>query len=231
MKKAKSARPKSSSADTTTTPSSVSHSVDQNLVEHTSGETHPAAHATVEPAMDSDAVTKPSQKPQGAQSRPQRHQDGFQDIPEDALPPERPDPILSLQLSAALHSKLRYQAQDEGISVEALALEMLAESVVLRAWEIVERKSAMRGLATGQGAGQPQGSYNRGGYGNAPQGNGNSKHPRPQHGANSGQGQHSHGNRSQGYGGGHGRHQNNAWMEDKAAFLEYVRNQEKRGRR
>lgn len=235
MKKAKSARQKSSSStDITAVPSSPSRSTDESPVALNSGDTHSPSPASGETQSAKATRSESLQKSQGTQPRPQRRATDFQDIPEDALPPERPDPILSLQLSAALHSKLRYQAQDEGISVEALALEMLAESVVLRAWEIVERKSAMRGLAPGQGAGQPQGPYNRSGYNNSsPQGHGNSKHPRPQYGASSGQNhpQGQHGNRSQGYSGSHGRHQNNAWMEDKAAFLEYVRNQEKRSRR
>jgi hypothetical protein len=224
MKKAKSARPRSSSsADTAASPSNPVCSVETSL-----GDQFPNGMSSTDTPPEPQANKKRAHASQTAQSKSQLD---FSDIPKDALPPERPDPILSLQLSAALHSRLRHQAQDEGISVEALALEMLAESVVLRAWEIVERKSAMRGLSNGPGGGQAQGSYNRGGYGNQSQANGNTKHPRPQYGASAGQNQHSNGQRAQGYNGGHGRHQNNAWMEDKAAFLEYVRNQEKRGRR
>lgn len=224
MKKAKSARPRSSSSvNTTTSPNNSNSSMDPSQVDPYSN-----GAISTEKSSESLASKKRAHTPQMAQSH---RQVDFSDIPKDALPPERPDPILSLHLSAALHSRLRHQAQDEGISVEALALEMLAESVVLRAWEIVERKSAMRGLSPGPGGNQPQGSYHRGGYGNQPQANGNTKHPRPQYGASSGQNQHSNGHRAQSYNGGHGRHQNNAWMEDKAAFLEYVRNQEKRGRR
>ena len=119
MKKAKSARPKLSSPDTTTIPSAPSGSVDQS-----SDDSQSASHHADCSESSHSAVKQPPARPQGAQSRPQARQDDYQDIPEDALPPARPDPILSLQLSAALHSKLRYQAQDEGISVEALALEM-----------------------------------------------------------------------------------------------------------
>lgn len=157
----------------------------------------------------------------------------FEDIPEDALPPARPEPVLSLKLSAALHGRLRHQAQDEGISIEALVQEMLAESVVLRAWEIMERKTAMRGGSAGMGSGQPhgQGGGHRSNYGQGQPANGNSKYSRPHYNAPTGQGGYGNGGRSNGYQNNQGRNQNQAWMEDRAAFLEYVRNQEKRGRR
>lgn len=102
---------------------------------------------------------------------------------------------LTVQVSSSLKEKLARTAQEEGVSVDALAQELLAEGVVLRAWEIIERKSAMRGNTQQQ----PQ-----------------HRHPR-------------HGN---GNGNGPRRHQQAAgnWMEDRAAFLEYVRNQEKGGR-
>lgn len=157
----------------------------------------------------------------------------YDDIPEDALPPPRPDPILSLQLSAALHYKLQHQAKDEGISVEALAQEMLAESVVLRAWEIAERKNAMRGPHSHAGSGGP--NYGREGqqrppYGANGQANGNTRHPRGYERPSSASPELTHHQTRPTTGPGQ-RRPNNAWMEDKAAFLEYVRNQEKRTRR
>jgi hypothetical protein len=104
---------------------------------------------------------------------------------------------LTVQISAALKEKLARTAQEEGVSIDVLAQELLAEGVVLRAWEIIERKSAMRGNS------QPSHHHHQ-------------QQHRP----------HRHGN-----GGGHRRHQPNGnWMEDRAAFLEYVRNQEKAGR-
>jgi len=98
---------------------------------------------------------------------------------------------LTLPLSAALLAKLRASAEDEGVTIEQLATELLSEGVVLRAWEIIERKNAMRAPSHGNGHG----------HGN---GNGHHGNRRPQANVN--------------------------WMEDRAAFLEYVRNQEKRGR-
>lgn len=137
-----------------------------------------------------------------------------------AMPVASPEiASLSLQVSKALRKRLEHSAREEGISVEDLASELLAEGLVLRAWEIVERKSAMRG-----GGGNPQQQQQR---------QGNNRH----------QG-HGGGNNKQGHGGGnnnkHGggrmnkRHAAHATslnlMEDKAAFLEYVRNQERKQR-
>lgn len=114
-------------------------------------------------------------------------------------------------LTRALKSKLANMARDEGVDLEQLVQELLAESVTLRAWEIIERKNAMRGASDGssqQGAGrpfQPNGPRRPGGNSYAGQQQQGGRRPPP---------------------GGIG----NAWMEDKAAFLEYVRNQEKRRR-
>ena len=119
-------------------------------------------------------------------------------------------------------------AREEGIDLPSLVSELLAEGVTLRAWEIIERKSAMRGHSAG---GQPQ------------QGNGNQRYgnhrggPNDRHGNQRGGPNDRHGNSRYGYPQGNrrppsgGNMANNAWMEDKAAFLEYVRNQEKQRRR
>lgn len=108
------------------------------------------------------------------------------------------DELLTLKLSQSLISKLKHSAQEEGVEIEALVAELLAEGITLRAWEIIERKSAMRSSnAVAQPQHQP---FNN-------QRHGNTRH------------------------GGARPPANNNWMEDKAAFLEYVRNQEKRGRR
>lgn len=102
---------------------------------------------------------------------------------------------LTVQVSSSLKEKLTRTAQDEGVTVEALVQELLAESVVLRAWEIIERKSQMRGNTQQQ----PQQQHRQ------QQRNGNGPGPRRNQPAGN-------------------------WMEDRAAFLEYVRNQEKSGR-
>lgn len=121
----------------------------------------------------------------------------------DALPKDD-DGLVSIRLSNALIRKIRYQAADEGIGVEDFIEELLAESVTLRAWEILEKKSTMRGGNTRQ---QHQSREQSGGRFNSRSG-----------GRKSG----NRGGMSQ------GRYQN--IMEDKASFLEYVRNQERNRR-
>lgn len=129
----------------------------------------------------------------------------------------RLEELANLKLTRALHLKLSTMAREEGVSLEQLVQELLAEGATLRAWEIIERKSAMRGAGQGQGNGNRP--FGNGGYGN--QGG---------HRQGGNQGGHRHGG-PQGPGqGGRPARGNNAWMEDKAAFLEYVRNQEKRRR-
>ena len=114
---------------------------------------------------------------------------------------------LSIKLSAALCRKIRSQAEDEGIEVEDFVTELLAEGVVLRAFEIVERKNQMRNPSVGP-------IVNRSGN-NQPSGNSRGN-------IHSGSG----GNQRKGHRGmSHGRYQ--SIMDDKATFLEYVRNQER----
>lgn len=116
---------------------------------------------------------------------------------------------LQIKVSAALIRKLTLQAQDEGVSLEEFIGELLAESVVLRAWEIVERKAQMRG---GNAGGNQVQNQNR----NQNQGGGRHNHNK----GNSGGGNRNNRN--------HQRY--HALMDDKAAFLEYVRNQERKQR-
>ena len=137
-----------------------------------------------------------------------------------------PDPLpenLTIRISKALHRKLRDNAREESVSIDELISELLAEGVVLRAFEIVERKHTMRG-------GNQQ-SHRGSSNGNA---NGNVAH------GNTQQGNQQH--RSQFQQGGNrqaqkklqrqARQHANAMdlLQDKAAFLEYVRNQEKKRR-
>jgi hypothetical protein len=53
--------------------------------------------------------------------------------------------FLLVKLSKQLRSRLQQTAESEGVGVTDLVEELLAESVVLRAWEIMQRKGAMRG--------------------------------------------------------------------------------------
>lgn len=132
-------------------------------------------------------------------------------LPKPQSKPEVEPEVLQIKLSRALIRKLKDQAADEGISLEEFVTELLAESVVLRAWEIVERKSQMKGNSGGNS--QPMGN-NRGN-------NGNSAGPN-----NSGRG----GNRGNKGHRGMNPMRYQAIMEDKASFLEYVRSQERKGR-
>lgn len=109
---------------------------------------------------------------------------------------------LEISLSRSLMRQLGKQAAEEGVSVPELVNELLAEAVTLRAWEIIERKNQMRA--------QPLVSGNR--SGNHNNNGGSNRNQR----------------RGSGRGMSHGRYQN--IMDDKASFLEYVRNQERNRR-
>ena len=103
--------------------------------------------------------------------------------------------VFKLPLSRSLARKVQQKAADEGVSPEELLCELVAEGLVLRAWEIMERKSTMRG-----GNNRPQ-TFNQ-------------KNRYQQKGR-------------RGFNRGNRNEKGNALLEDRAAFLEYVRNQEK----
>lgn len=105
---------------------------------------------------------------------------------------------IQLRVSQSLHRKIKQKAADEGVPVQELLGELIAEGLVLRAWEIMERKIAMRT--------SPSHSYK-----------GNNRYEQRSGRKNFGKG-----NRSE---------KNAHILEDRAAFVEYVRNQEKGGRK
>ena len=107
---------------------------------------------------------------------------------------------LVVELSKSLMRKIIQQSKDEGISVGDFVGELISEGVVLRAWEIVERKGQMRNPQS-----VPSGNRNN-------INNSNNRNQRKNHRG----------------GVSHGRYQ--AIMDDKATFLEYVRNQERNRR-
>jgi len=113
---------------------------------------------------------------------------------------------LHVKLSKSLIRKLREQAADEGIALDEFVTELLSESVVLRAWEIVERKNQMKG-------------------GSQPLGNNRSTGPQQQNRNNNQQQQQGQRGTKGHRGMNHSRYQN--IMEDKGAFMEYVRGQER----
>ena len=51
--------------------------------------------------------------------------------------------VLTVTLSESLFRKLQHKSHGEGVSMQELARELLAEGVILRAWEILERNKAM----------------------------------------------------------------------------------------
>jgi len=124
-------------------------------------------------------------------------------------PSQESDEELSLKLSRSLMRKIKSQAQEEGVSVNEYLTELLSEGVVLRAWEIVEKKTQLRGGAV---PGMNQGGMNR----------------MPQQQGRGGGNQHGNHRKGGHRGMSHGRYQ--AIMDDKASFLEYVRNQERNRR-
>jgi hypothetical protein len=81
---------------------------------------------------------------------------------------------LTVRLSRSLYGKLLESAHDEGIGVEELAKEILAEGVSLRIWDILERRSRTREgemlrqqpQRSQQGSGNPGNQINQGNQGN-----------------------------------------------------------------
>lgn len=155
-------------------------------------------------------------------------EDDFNQDDDDSSGQQNYIPIpITLKLSRSLLRKLNDNAREEGVTMEELAAELVSEGVVIRAWEIVEKKAAMRG--GNQNPNNP-GNFNR--QGNSAGGN------QAQNGNNL-SGSHSQ-RQFQGPGNKmaqkklqrQARQHANAMdlMSDKAAFLEYVRNQEKKRR-
>ncbi len=125
------------------------------------------------------------------------------------------EPELTVKLTRQLHGKLTQLAKEEGVSVDLLVLELLSEGATLRAFEVIESKAAMRGMGPSNptpGTQQGRSGYHQGGRsGQHRDQRGGSNHPR-----------HGSGRRP--------APANSAWMEDRATFLEYVRNQERERR-
>jgi predicted DNA binding CopG/RHH family protein len=186
---------------------------------------NPEVIAPIQPrvVMNKAAQPTPSQAPtqshsQAQDSRGERvHHQETRPVHHNQSHKPQSNDGLKVRLSESLVKKLKDQASDEGISLEEFVAELLAESVVLRAWEIVERKNAMKGHS-----GQGQGPMGGGGRNNYNQGQGNKGNPNQRGGQ--GQGGGNQGNKGH-RGMSHVRYQ--SIMDDKAMFLEYVRNQEK----
>lgn len=136
--------------------------------------------------------------------------------------------VISVPLSQSLARKLKIKAQQEGVSVEDFVSELLAEGLVLRAWEIMERKNTMR---SGQ-------ANNANFYPNARSNNNNNRNFRNSGNPNFNRTRPLGGNGSSlsGQQGGHSNNHRRAAaynniLEDSANFIEYVRSQEKKQQR
>jgi len=142
----------------------------------------------------------------------------FDDSDEDDVPTVvQASGALKVDLSSALLARLRSQAEEDGLSLEDYVRELLAESVTLRAFEIIEKRFQMRG---GNPSPAPMNRNSNQGHGqqgnNGRHNNNNNGGRRPDRGNNR------RGNMSQ------QRYQ--TIMDDKATFLEYVRSQERQQR-
>ena len=111
--------------------------------------------------------------------------------------PESDEATLKITVSRSFASKLKRTAQEEGLSLDDLATELLTEGLVIRSWEIVERKLTMRGETGNQ---------------NNNQNRGNNNFRRNNHHKHGGQG-----GKRPGF--------NNNVLDDRASFIDYVRNQ------
>lgn len=150
------------------------------------------------------------------------------EVEEDEDAPGQRDHLhepVTLHLSRSLIRKLRDNSREEGVTMEELASELVAEGVVLRAWEIVERKATMRGGNAGQSNQGNQNNFNRGTNGIGNHGNHQQPHQTKQHFTPGNKMAQKKLQRQ------HRQHANAMdLMSDKAAFIEYVRNQEKKRR-
>jgi hypothetical protein len=128
---------------------------------------------------------------------------------------------LSVGLSESLYRKLAQKAHGEGVSLEEMARELLAEGVVLRAWEILERKMMMRTSGNSHGGFQQSEGRSRGPSRNPMQSSG--MHNKPRNGGGSFQGG---ANPSAPRRPSPTQYRN--ILEDSANFIEYVRSQERK---
>ena len=146
--------------------------------------------AEVSAQRDSEVCMEKKDNKQDSEKRQQQVHDK-QEVAEET------SEVFALRVSQTLSRKIKQKAADEGISPHELACELIAEGLVLRAWEIMERKSTMRSA--------PSGNYKSN---NRYRGGGEQKGRKNFNKANRAE-KHAH------------------ILEDRAAFVEYVRNQEK----
>ena len=124
-------------------------------------------------------------------------------------PKKQEEQVLHLKVSKTLKEKLISKARMEGVSLEDFAGELLAEGLVLRAWEIMERKSTMTK-----------------GSGNSNYNNNNHKNNHKNNRYNNNRQKRNHGNNNRRY----NNSGNSSVVDDNANFMEYLRKQEQQQR-
>lgn len=160
------------------------------------------AHAKTVQADPTPTTASASEESQNSASPPDAAAPGRS----SSAMPASTDATLTLHMSATLLRQLEAKARDEGVSLTMLATELLAEGLVLRAWEILERQVTMR-------------------FGESPMSS---------HGAHGARGARPDGGGHDRRGGRGGRRppprpRGNV-MDDQATFLEYVRTQDRKRR-
>ncbi len=182
--------------------------------EHTAKEV--LSHKPAVPAVLNAKVDEVSQNRPPQHVPHPKHRDNVNEV----LAPKTEQAFnIALDLSGSLGKKLRDVAREEGITVESFARELIAEGLLLRAFEIADRRNNMR-----QGS-NPQSQGSQGSYNNNRGGGQGSNYRGPQGGR---------GGQQQNHRGGNNQNRRNVnihnLMEDKASFIEYVRSQEKKRR-
>ena len=152
-----------------------------------------------------------------------RTQSDIFDVEDDFSPEQNIDgQEFVIRISKSLHRKINSQAQDEGLTLQEFAAELLTEGVVVRAWEIVERKNQMRGLGNTQPSNRSSGANSSNSHNNSNSNSNSNGAGQYGRNPNNRKQQHHRGGMS------HTRYQ--SIMDDKATFLEYVRQQERNRR-
>lgn len=128
-----------------------------------------------------------------------------------------------IKLSKSLFNALCAKSKEEGVSAQEFALELISEGLTLRAWEIMERKQAMKHGKPGPNNGGTASYTNnnrQNGKGGFRQGNNNFSRGRNGY------------NKFSNNPSNHGGRQNNFKniIDDNASFIDYVRKQEKKNR-
>lgn len=129
---------------------------------------------------------------------------------------QRTNEKLELTVTSTLYRKLHEKSKKEGVTIDELASELLAEGLVLRAWEIMERKITMKSNSNSNSSSRNirQNYRNHNHNSNRYRPNNNTQFQgKSKNNPTQGQRRHKYGNQD---------------IDDNANFIEYVRSQEKK---